>query len=284
LELDLDTDLAPLWPLEPSPSDTTIAAIDVSSARLGSARDGEICALRGAIAYLRGGKYECWRIGPFLLKMPCAIEGGWNSEIVSEQLVAKARNRLERWLQRYVCATVADTIALFDGSLTAGTPDNPARGLGEILALARANDNTVIGISKRTRLKLKGRRATEFLDGRIGPVLLDIDHLIRASFPPHPVDLLGHVYLGKLAPDGMAFRIDVDDSISSQAGLSALRSLIGNEVLYQGYPETLRIAHMHSAFTASEAIAAQAYAEKRYGLRIERELNYRRSLFGPFGT
>jgi len=283
-EIDLDDSVA-VVPLSPVITRTTIAAVDVSSSGLGSTSDVEIHAIRGAITYLRDGRYECSRIGPLLVRIPLSrLDLGYDSETLIEQLVSKARNRLERWLQGYACEAVSDGIVLFDGSLTAGTPDNPTRALRQILDAGERNGNAVIGISKRTRLRLSGRKATSLAQAGDGPFLLDIDRLVRSSFPEHPVDLLGHVYLGRLAPDGMSFRIDVDDGLGSEDGVFKVRCLIGAELLYQGYPESLRIAHIHSTFTPSEVLAMKAYASKKFRLRIEPDPNYRRSLFGPFGT
>ncbi len=284
MELDAD-EAIPVLALDPIISRTTVVAIDVSSSDLGSTSDGDICAIRGAITYFRNGRYECSRVGPFLLEIPLSrLDIQYDSEAIIEQLISKARNRLERWLQQYACKTLTDAIILFDGSLTAGTPDNPTRVLKQILETARGNEDTVIGISKRTRLRLHGRRATDLIMAGQGPFLLDVDHLVRGSFPAHPVDLLGHVYLGRLTTEGMNFRIDVDDGIDAGDGVFKLRCLMGSELLYQGYPESLRIAHIHSTFTQSEILAMKACAHKRFGLRIEPDSNYRRSLFGPFGT
>jgi len=52
----------------------------------------------------------------------------------------------------------------------------------------------------------------------------------------------------------------------------------------QGYPETLRLAHIFSTFTANDVIAVQRHLASTYGLRIVPRFSVRRSLFGPFGT
>jgi len=60
--------------------------------------------------------------------------------------------------------------------------------------------------------------------------------------------------------------------------------LFGSDLVEQGYPETLRLAHILSTFTANEVIGIQRFISKNYGLRIVSQPNLRRSLFGPFGT
>ena len=66
-------------------------------------------------------------------------------------------------------------------------------------------------------------------------------------------------------------------------GFDAVRRLLGNELLDDGYPETLRLAHILSRFSASEVIAMQRYVATNYGLHISPEPNIRQALFGPYG-
>jgi len=63
-----------------------------------------------------------------------------------------------------------------------------------------------------------------------------------------------------------------------------MNRLIASDVVMQGYPETLRLAHIFSTFTANDVIATQRYLAYAYGLRIAPRFNIRKCLFGPFGT
>lgn len=201
-----------------------------------------------------------------------------------DNVLKRVRNVLERWLQFNVGCTVRNGIILVDGSLTAGTPDNPAKELERILQTARRAGNTVIAISKKTKLRIRNQSITDLLERRSDPCLLDVDEEVSDQFPPYPVRFLGRVFVAKLARRGFPFRTDVDRGLSIQDTLKSIRELTGTDIVDQGYPETLRIAHILSTFTASDVLAMQIFAATRFGVQLMPKLLLRRSLFGPFGT
>jgi hypothetical protein len=203
---------------------------------------------------------------------------------VTMRILGRLRNTLERWTQRLVCDSSRSGIILFDGSLTAGTPDNPVKYLEEILGSARENGNVVLAISKATKLAIAGQKVTNLLEQMSAPCLLDIDREISDQFPSSPVKLLGRVYVAKLALGGFTFRLDIDRQVPVEGALETVSRLSGCDLVEQGYPETLRLAHILSAFTANEVIGIQRFIARNYGLRITSQPNLRKSLFGPFGT
>jgi hypothetical protein len=98
------------------------------------------------------------------------------------------------------------------------------------------------------------------------------------------VRFLGRVFVGKLAKRGFPFRIDVDRGLPLPDTLKSVRELTGTDIVDQGYPETLRTAHVLSTFTAGDVLAMQVFATNRFGVQLLPKLLLRRSLFGPFGT
>jgi hypothetical protein len=90
--------------------------------------------------------------------------------------------------------------------------------------------------------------------------------------------------VAKLVDDGFAFRLDIDREVPQDTRIEAMNRLIASDIVMQGYPETLRLAHIFSAFTGNEVIAVQRYLAFAHGLRISPRFNLRKSLFGPFGT
>lgn len=78
--------------------------------------------------------------------------------------------------------------------------------------------------------------------------------------------------------------MDVDREVPLTDAVHSLRELAGTDLVDQGYPETLRMAHILSTFTASDVLAMQVFAAARYGVQLIPKLALRRSLFGPFGT
>ena len=281
--------------LNPIVTGRPVIAVDTSSIKLGELADGVLCALRGAVVVLEAKRYRYVRYGPFVFSL------GYNSPLVSrsftslglppfsgepnfDSLLKRVRNMLERWIQYNVGSSVGNAFLLIDGSLTAGTPDNPSRELERILEVARSSGSALIAISKKTKLRIRNEGLTELLEHESDPCLLDVDTEITEQFPPYPVQFLGRVFVAKLARFGFPFRIDIDRHIPTVAAMKEFAQLAGTDIVDQGYPETLRMAHVLSTFTAMDVLAMQAFAQAEFGVQMMPKLALRHSLFGPFGT
>jgi hypothetical protein len=281
--------------LESVPTSRPVAAIDTSTIKLGELEDGILCALRGAVVTLETRNYRYLRYGPFVFSL------GYNGPKASKHLetlglppfsgepnidglLKRIRNILERWLQFNVSSSLREAFVLIDGSLTAGTPDNPSRELENVLEVARRSESTMIAISKKTKLRIRNECLTNILSTESNPCLIDVDAEVTDQFPPYPVRFLGRVFVAKLAKYGYPFRIDIDRQIPPPLAIGEFAKLAGTDIVDQGYPETLRMAHILSTFTATDALAMQAYAESEFGLEMVPKLALRHSLFGPFGT
>ncbi len=285
---------AQLIPLVPLLEETTVIAIDVSSIKLGETQTGILCAVRGAIAWREKGQYRYFRLGPF----PFHVTEENRSEIYSsltqcsfdrpESMKAPSlvnvQTRIgtifERWLQMCVSCSCKDNVILWDGSLTAGTVDSPVNVMSQLLQIARKSFNSVLAFSKMSSLRFFGHRVTDIPWECQPPCLLQIGDY---QFPTSPIRLLGDIYVAKLTPGRCSFRLDIDRKIPYERRIEAIQKLLGNEVLHQSYPETLRLAHIFSTFTASEVIGIQRYIAQEWGLKIVPRPNVRRLLFGPFG-
>jgi hypothetical protein len=281
--------------IESTPTERPVVAIDTSTIKLGELDDGILCALRGAVVTLESRSYCYHRYGPFVFSL------GYNTPIASkclqnlglpsfsgepniDSLLKRVRNLLERWLQFGASSSLKEAFVLIDGSLTAGTPDNPSRELEHILEAAHRSGSVTIAISKKTKLRIRNEALTKLLENESRPCLIDVDTEITEQFPTYPVQFLGRVFVAKLARAGFPFRIDIDRHIPSTAAVSEFAQLAGTDIVDQGYPETLRMAHILSTFTATDVLAMQAFAESQFGLEMTPRLTLRHSLFGPFGT
>jgi len=270
---------------------SNVAAVDVSSLKIGETETGMLVAIRGAAVWKSDEGYEYVRCGPLTFHLKYGVD--WSStspftpgpsQMFTERAIGRLRNTLERWIQREVCISFKDAIILLDGSLTVGTPDNPTVHLARILDSARERGNIVLGFSKSTKLCAFGMKITSLVSGARAPCLVDVDQAVTKQFESHPVRLAGHVYVAKLMEDGFAFRLDVDRQVSEDICIDAMNRLIASDVVMQGYPETLRLAHIFSTFTANDVIAVQRHLALVHGLRIAPRFNVKKSLFGPFGT
>jgi hypothetical protein len=195
------------------------------------------------------------------------------------QMPTRIASLFERWMQSSLAKTAENAIILFDGSLTAGTIDTPAKRMHEILDAARRRRNTVLAFSKGTSLRVSGRLITDQLPEHEPPYLLETSNL---KVKP-PTVLLGDVYVARLNRARIAFRLDIDREISESGQLEAVEKLVGNDLYLQSYPETLRLAHILCTFTANEVLAMQHFAKRKYGIQLVNRPDMHRLLFGPFG-
>ena len=278
-------------PLEQTRDDKPVVAVDVSSIRIGETETGELCAIRGAIVWKEKNRYKYQRIGPF----PFHITEQNKKEIhklfrnkyfeFSEaknmvNVQTRMGNLLERWLQLGICGSTYGTIILWDGSMTAGTVDSPVDEMARLLEISRNRLSTVLAFSKNTNLRFSGHKLTDYAQKAEPPCLLEMKGL-----PSHsgPVQCLGNVYVAKLTQGVCSFRLDIDKKVPQEQGIEAVQSLLGSDLLVQSYPETLRLAHIYSTFTATEVIGIQRFIAQKYGLKVVTRPNVRRMLFGPFG-
>lgn len=281
-----------LIPLTPRQTETTIAAVDTSSIKLGETSKGIIIAIRGTTIWKRRRNYGYLRVGPFIFHITeenlkelyntllHAYSPEQNSPSPSfTNIPIRMANLLEKWLQASIAKTVNNGIILFDGSLTAGTPDTPTHHLKEILTTARNMGSTVLAFTKMTTLRLNGYLITDTLLTHRPPCLIEIANLK----PKPPLVLLGDVYVAKLTNGNCAFRLDIDREVSPNQKLKAVEKLLGNDLITHSYPETLRLAHILCTFTANEVIAMQHFTQQKYGLKIVNRPDMHRLLFGPFG-
>lgn len=270
-----------------------IAAVDASSINLGETSMGVVMAIRGACVWKINRKYSYLRLGPFIFHITEENKREIYSSLLRayipshrggtapsfNQLPPRMANLLERWLQASIAKTINDGIILFDGSLTAGTPDTPIQQLREILNSTRERGNIALAFTKMTSLRINGLIITEALANYNPPCLIP---MIGLKLKP-PLTLLGDVYVAKLSAGNCAFRLDIDKEAPQHQGIGAVEKLLGNDLITYGYPETLRLAHILCTFTANEVLAMQHYVRRKHRIKIINRPDMHRLLFGPFG-
>jgi len=283
-------------PLKPKREETIVAAVDTSSMKIGETSTGMLIAVRGATIWKQNRYYKYMRLGPFIFHITeenkkelyntlqtayfnHQHERTHHGLINLLQMPTRIANLLERWLQTMLSKTVNNSLILFDGSLTSGTPDTPTQVMKEILNTARKRGNSVLAFSKMTNLRVNGHLITEIVPLHKPPYMLETTGLK----PRPPIVLLGDVYVARLTTGNYAFRLDIDKEVFSEQKVEAVEKLLGNDLLSQSYPETLRLSHILCTFTANEVIAMQHFIARKYGLKIVNRPDMHRLLFGPFG-
>jgi hypothetical protein len=283
-------------PLKPLHQESIVAAVDTSTMRIGETSQGTIMAVRGAEVWKERKAYRYTRLGPFVFHITDENRREVYDALVRSyfdhsferchqgspnilQMPTRIASLLERWIQAMLAKTVSNALILLDGSLTSGTTDTPAQRMKEILSTARRRANTVLAFSKMTNLRVNGHLITDVLPKAAPPYLLETEGL---RLKP-PMVLLGDVYVAKLTAGNCAFRLDIDKEVAFDARIQAVDRLLGNDLLSQSYPETLRLAHILCTFTANEVLAMQHFVTRKYGLRILMRPDMHRLLFGQFG-
>jgi hypothetical protein len=282
--------------LKPNHQETTIAAVDTSTIKIGETATGIIIAIRGATIWKQNHQYHYTRLGPFIFHITeenknevyntlekAYFTTYYNSDRQASpnftQMPTRLASLLERWLQTMLAKTVTHGLIMLDGSLTSGTIDTPVQRMKEILSLARKNKSTVLAFSKMTSLRVNGYLITEQLPQGDPPYLLETTGLAFKS----PMVTLGDVYVARLNKANYAFRLDIDRETPLQQKISAVEKLLGNDLYMQGYPETLRLAHILCTFTANEVLAIKHFITRKHGIQIISRPDMHRLLFGPFG-
>lgn len=281
---------------KPSHEETSIIGTDVSSMKIGETKQGILLAVRGAIVWNVHHKYHYLRLGPFLFhitednkKKILNLLRQYQNDLPVALLASdffhlqtRIAGVLERWIQSNLCSVYSNSLILMDGSLTARNPETPGSIITSFLRAARNKANVVLAFSKFSRVNFNGQSLTEIADKENPPCLVKINGFFEdiGGFM-----VLGDVYVAKFSENAICFRLDVDKDLLPSCVLDAVQRLLGNDMFHHGhgYPETLRLAHIYSTFTANEVIGMQHYLEKERELRIKIKPDIRRLLFGPFG-
>jgi hypothetical protein len=163
--------------------------------------------------------------------------------------------------------------------MTAGMIDCPLQEMTRLLETARNRLSIILAFSKNSNLRFSGHKLTDYAKNAVPPCLLQI-----VGFPVAQGSalLLGDIYIAKLTRGVCSFRLDIDKKVPKEQAIEAVQCLLKNDLLVQSYPETLRLAHIYSTFTATEVIGIQRFIAQQYGLKIITRPNVRRMLFGPF--
>ncbi len=278
--------------LNPVKDGSPVVAVDVSILGLGETQSGTIYAIRGTAVSRKDGRYQYSRLGPFLFH----INGDNNRNIDGTPTVrypipsVDARKLggpyvyrglltvFETMLREKVAKKYSGAIVLWDGSLSILAMEEEIRANRLLLELARERGNRIVGLSKKTYL-FSPQGTKDPLRKHAGPCLIDIDCAVQRT---RRLLLLGRVYVAKLARNGLSFRLDVDKEIPKAERISTVEKMIGNDLTRDGYPETLRLAHIFSKFNATEVIGMHRFLDENYGLRVLEYPSIRQILFGPF--
>ena len=74
------------------------------------------------------------------------------------------------------------------------------------------------------------------------------------------------------------FRVDICSANGND--LKCLEKLIGNDIVFRSYPESLRIAHHLSTFTPTEVSSLKGFISRNYCAQVVDETATRKNILG----
>lgn len=265
-----------------------VVAIDTSSIRVAAGSRGVVIAVRGAIVTRDNLKTTVEVLGPLIFyvsyenmgELLASVLGSasfeaWGNYQLYNSIQRVMAGLIEKRMQEYAAEHYADSILLFDGSLSAGPLDNPIYLVSRILEKARPRGNDILAFSKTSVLRVWGELLTTLGAEAEPPYLIEVTQAIRNA--EMRVRVLGDIFLARLCPGCNGFRVDASVNTSLER---VFGSLLRSDALVYGYPESLILAHDYCTFSKLDLLAIQAMLRRR-SVEIIHSTSIRDLLFNP---
>ncbi len=256
----------------PSSNQITVVGIDSSCTHIAETDDGSIYAGRAAAVFSQHGKLSSYvRLGPLIYYIDefnaahLSFEASGSSRFSKLFLLDRSlaqrvvRERLERAVALELAKMLSHSMILIDGCLKSSKFEERETSLRRVLEAADQNGNFVVGLSKTTRVGLLNRLSQVLYASEDLPAYLDVDEFVS----PFLSRVEGHILLARFSEEGHPYRVDISSQDNVEDSLSLLRS---SDTFYHGYPETLRLAHHLSVFTAAQIGSVKSYLVKDAGV------------------
>ena len=257
-----------------SPRQRLVVAVDSSCVLIGETEEGAIYAGRVAVVYASRSKVVKYcRAGPIIFYLdPTTIRSELGQEafgkvarlILHDRTLAERfiRTQLERTAQLEASRACSDSLILVDGSLRSSILEPRTHSLKQLERTSEENFNQLVGISKASSVKFLAKTASSLQSlGRPGGVFVDVTDSVRALIP----SIECRVLLARFTRNSQVFRVDFSHH-NAEEECQVLSDLKFNDVLFRGYPETLRLAHHLSVFDASTVSSVRSYISSKCGV------------------
>lgn len=267
--------------IRPIKQNTLVAAIDSSSIKLAETEDGSLYGIKCGVATAYAGHTLMhFKIGPGLFYLSektvqdSELEERLSRLVLLDDDLAKRmiRIRVERAVQKQIASNFTNSIILVDGSLKASIFEERDCRINKISESIVLRQNTLVGISKSTKLKALERAAAP-LTKIPGPAYIEVEDIIKSLIR----NTIGSNLMVKLQKGNSSpiLRADIVGDASQSLGM-----LMGNDVVAGGYPETLRLAHHISTFTGTEVTCLRSHILNNYDVTELVADDIRRTLLG----
>jgi hypothetical protein len=274
--------------IQPSKKSTLITAIDSSAIHLAGTEEGALYSAKSGIVVSSNKQIlRHFRIGPMLMYLTesslhnSRIDHKLANLMLMDSNIARRliRIRLERALQLELSYRLNESVMLIDGSLRPSIFENSHHTIKKVIETSTLNSNCVIGLCKSTCMRILDQfeaRLKKIPD----PACIDTDCIIKSLTR----NTLGKNMLIKLGNNETDHVLRADICSANGNDLECLERLIGNDIIFRCYPESLRIAHHISTFTNAEISLLKGLVLRSYGVVEADREDTRRHLLGAAFT
>ncbi|MGD0330153.1 MAG: hypothetical protein ABSB40_06850 [Nitrososphaeria archaeon] len=265
-----------------------VAGIDSSCISIGETEQGALYAVKSGVSIYYNGKPKAYHIyGPYVVYVDeQAMRQVYHDNRLREKLVklviseheyAKNMVRvvIEREVLKYMSTVLNGSLILCDGSLRSSIFEVEGFSLKEIIECAQGNANTIVGISKSSKLKFIKRVANYLEILNYAPVKVDVHHIIDSMLSK----VEGHIFVVKFKKHGYAFRTDIPYHSYFDVD-SVLGKILNNDGFRLGYPESLIMSHSISIFNNVEQVSIKSALARSLNIIQVPATRLRKSLLG----
>jgi NurA domain len=252
--------------VHPSEKVTLISAIDSSVIHLARTEEGRLYAAKSGIVISSGRRIRRhFRLGPMLIYLTeeflcnSKIDHNLGNLLLVDSSIAKRliRIRLERAIQLVLSSRLNNSIILIDGALRSSVLEDYNCTINKVVEKSTLSNNDVIGLSKNTSMTILNQ-FENLLKAMPYSACIDTGCVIKSLAR----NTLGNNLLVKLGKNENEYVLRADICSANGNDLDCLERLIGNDILFRSYPESLRIAHHISTFTTTEISSLKGYISR----------------------
>jgi NurA domain len=270
--------------IHPSEKVTFISAVDSSVIHLARTEEGRLYAAKSGIVISSGRRIRRhFRLGPILIYLTqeslrnSKMDHNLGNLLLVDSSMAKRliRIRLERAIQLVLSSHLNNSIILIDGALRSSVFEDYNCTIDKVAEMSTLNNNDVIGLSKNTSMTALNQFES-LLKTVPCSACIDTGCVVRGLAR----NTLGNNLLVKLGKNKNEYVLRADICSSNGDDLDCLERLIGNDILFRSYPESLRIAHHISTFTTTEISSLKGFISRSCATEEVDQTTARKNILG----
>jgi hypothetical protein len=270
--------------IHPSEKVTVIGAIDSSVVHLARTDEGRLYAAKSGVVISSGRRIRHHvRLGPMLIYLTeeflcnSKIDHNLGKLLLVDSSIAKRliRIRLERAIQLVLSSRLNNSIVLIDGALRPSLFEDNNCNINRVIEVSTLSNNDVLGLSKHTNMTILNQ-FENLLKAMPYSSYVDASCVIKSLAR----NTLGNNLLVKLGKNESEYVFRADICSANGNDLECLEKLIGNDILFRSYPESLRIAHHISTFTTSDVSSLKGFIARNYGAEEVDQTATRKNILG----